>query len=244
MSYVKNVAAFEKLIGVCTGYGGTYNPGQQNLRLEGLSDLLMRAHSALQYVSKAKTNYENATNDREVEFNELNKLTSRIFAELKSFGVLPQTVDNARTMVRKIKGRSASKDRAPASLSPENQQAEQTQKRTRIRGTDFGSIAYHFEKLMQTIAAEPMYQSSIPDLQLQNLQERLSLLRSKNDAVTASASELGKARRERNFLLDDGIGNLHSTAMAVKQHARAAYGYNSEAAKAATHIRFYKSKKE
>jgi len=31
MSHVKNMQSFEKLMGICTGLGGNYNPGKQNL---------------------------------------------------------------------------------------------------------------------------------------------------------------------------------------------------------------------
>ena len=32
MSHIKNVDAYSRLVGLCTGYGGKYNPGQQNLQ--------------------------------------------------------------------------------------------------------------------------------------------------------------------------------------------------------------------
>ncbi len=37
MKQVSNMQSFEKLLGICTGLGA---PGQQNLRVENLSDLL------------------------------------------------------------------------------------------------------------------------------------------------------------------------------------------------------------
>lgn len=46
-------------------------------------------------VSVAKTGYENTTNQRTVVFTQANLLTSRILSELKSVGVLPQTIADA-----------------------------------------------------------------------------------------------------------------------------------------------------
>ena len=36
MTTVKTMQALNELIGYCTGYGGKYNPGRQNLRIENL----------------------------------------------------------------------------------------------------------------------------------------------------------------------------------------------------------------
>jgi hypothetical protein len=104
MTHVNNVQSFEKLLGICTGYGGSYNPGKQNLRVENLSNLLMQAREKLLQVSVTKSNHEQAQNDREIAFAEMRQLTSRILAELKSSGALPQTVADATVVVRKISG--------------------------------------------------------------------------------------------------------------------------------------------
>ena len=58
MTHVSNVQSFEKLLGICTGLGGSYNPGKQNLRVENLTKLLMQANEKLLEVSVAKSNHE------------------------------------------------------------------------------------------------------------------------------------------------------------------------------------------
>ncbi|MCE7864495.1 MAG: hypothetical protein DYG99_13215 [Bacteroidetes bacterium CHB5] len=60
-----------------------------------LSELLTQARAVLLQVSVAKTGYENTTNQRTVVFTQANLLTSRILSELKSVGVLPQTIADA-----------------------------------------------------------------------------------------------------------------------------------------------------
>ncbi|MBI1767896.1 MAG: hypothetical protein HYR67_05955 [Bacteroidetes bacterium] len=246
MSHSKNVEAFGKLVGICTGYGDEYKPVQPNLRTENLSGLLTQARSALTNVSEAKTAFENATNGRAVAFNEMSQLATRIFAALKSSGALPQTVDDARAMVRKIRSRGAvaSRTPVPSDLAVEKAQAAtQTLSRNRANGGDYDSVGYHFEKLLKTIGSEPLYNPFIAELQVQNLQGKLNSFRSQNDAVVAAGAQLGKVRRDRNALLYTTNGSMYSTAMAVKQIAKAAFGYNSEAARAASHIHLTKNKK-
>ena len=40
MSHVKNLQSFDKVIRICTGLGGTYNPGQQNLQVNVMATLM------------------------------------------------------------------------------------------------------------------------------------------------------------------------------------------------------------
>jgi hypothetical protein len=241
MSHINNVQSFEKLLGICTGYGGTYNPGQQNLRVENLSDLLMRAREKLLQVSVAKTSYENAQNSREVAFEEIRTLAPRILAELKSADVLPEMVNDAALMVKKMLGYySAAKPsdsvETPASSAINNPGAG----RRRSRGSDFGNTVGNFEKLIQTLASAPLYQPTIDELQLDILQANLATLQSLNTEVVRTAAELGKARRERNAILYQGRSSLCSTAKAVKQKVKATFGSRSEAFTATSKIRFTK----
>ena len=239
MSNSKNVEAFGKLIGICTGYGGTYSPGSPNLRVESLSDLLNRARTMLWQVSVSKTGYETATNEREVAFAEIKQLASRILSELKSSEVLPQTVADASVMLRKIKGRVLAEKPEVAEQAEAGKTAS---RRKRVTGSDYHSVVYHFEKLIETLVAEPKYNPSIPSLQVSNLRQMLSALRTSNATVVTALTELGVARRDRNALLYKSAGSLYKTALAVKHQVRAIFGYSSEATKAASKIQFTKFK--
>jgi hypothetical protein len=244
MSHIKNVQSFEKLLGICTGYGGSYNPGQQNLRVENLSDLLMRAREKLLQVSVAKTSYENAQNHREVAFDEIRMLAPRILAELKSSGdILPETVRDAYQMVKKMKGYTSSVKTARIVATPDGSgiSIPGTVGR-RTSGSDYVNFTANFEKLLQTLTSVPMYQPTIEELQLDILQVNLATLQSLNAAVITAASDLGRARRERNTVLYQGRTSLYSTAMVVKQKVKAIFGTTSEAFLAANKIRFNKIK--
>ncbi len=245
MSHTKNVEAFGKLVGICTGFGDEYKPVQRNLQVENLSGILTNARYALTNVSEAKTSFENSINRRAVEFKEISKLATRIFVALKSSGALPLTVDDARMMVRKIKGRSAAASRTPVPSGTATQQPQasaQAPTRSRANGGDYDSAAYHFEKLLQTVSTEPLYSPFVTDLQVQNLHDKLDSFRNSNNAVVAAESQWGKAREDRNALLYTASGNMYSTAIAVKQLVKAAFGYTSEEAKAVAHIRMLKPK--
>lgn len=236
MSNSKNVEAFNRLIGLCTGYGGTYSPGSPNLRVESLSELLNQARAVMHRVSIAKTGYETATNEREVAFVEIRQLASRILAELKSTGASPQTVADAALMVRKIRGRVLAKK----SEVTEASEVMQSVNRPRVTGSDFDSVVYHVEKLIETLVAEPRYAPGVGDLQVAALQRKLQALRMANEKVVIATTGLGSARRDRNALLYFNPGSVKKTALAVKLQVKAIFGYSSEAAKAADRIKITK----
>ena len=48
--HAKNVANFEDLVSFCTGYGTTYNPTQNNIKLPALNTLHANAQNALDAV--------------------------------------------------------------------------------------------------------------------------------------------------------------------------------------------------
>lgn len=240
MTAVNNMQAFEKLVGICTGFGGKYNPGRQNLRLETLTELLQQGREKILRVSVTKTDYENAQNDREDEFNDIRLLASRILAELKSTGTTSQTIHDAGAMVRKIRGQRSSQKREATGQPAGSEIIAPEVSRKPVSGKNFATITANFEKLIQTLATEPMYQPANATLQVSHLQERLEQLRSANAAVVKAYSDWMQARLERNAFFSEGIDSLHNIAMAVKQQVKATFGFDSEAHRAVLKIRFSK----
>ncbi len=241
MTTVMNMQSFEKLVGICTGYGGKYHPGRQNLRVENLSVMLQQAREKIQQVSIAKTSYEHAQNDRELAFAEIRSLSSRILAELKSSGALPETVVDAAVMVRKIRGYSSSKRPIAATATPEEVNTTSNTVVNRSRsGKRFGYITVNFGKLIETLSSEPEYQPAIPELHVDYLKEKLAHLQSVNEVMVSKATEWSFARMERDAFFYQGSNSLHSTAMAVKQQIKATFGPQSEATRLASKIPFTK----
>ncbi len=151
-----------------------------------------------------------------------------------------QTVSDANSMVHKITGYRAS-NRLPvsspvaAAFAATNAVAS---KRT-ARGLDYGSRAQHFEKLVQTISAEPAYQPNIVDLKVDALSNYLQTLRIGNTGVVYAHASLSDARNKRNAFFYKDDSNLIKTAKAVKEQVRATFGGTSAFAEV-NKIRFIK----
>jgi hypothetical protein len=237
MSQVKNMQSFDKVIRICTGLGGTYNPGQQNLQVEALINLLNNASNADASVSKARSEFEIATNTREVMFEGVPKLAARILSELKSSNVLEQTVADARTITRKMTGRKASRDPVPSEPAAQ----EQARKR-RARGQAFISVANNFSKLLQNLKDEPNYNPNTPDLKVDALQSMSDQLHAAINRVEDARVKYLNARIERNNVFYLAAGNVCDTTSAVKLKVQAICGRASETYMAVAKARVFKRK--
>lgn len=227
----KNVQSLEKLLGICTGLGENYRPGNQKLQVEAMTTLLSQAQTIVSKMNVAQTAYENATNHREVEFKTLASFSTRLLGALIASDALPQTVDDARAMTRKLAGhrlgdRSAvpSATNAAVNTSP----AEPAAAKRRARGLDYNSTVGHFEKLIETIAAEPNYQPLEADLQVAALRERLFSLRDANSKVIQVAEMFRKVRNQRDELLYAQTNSVYHVAKLAKQYVKSVYGFKND----------------
>jgi hypothetical protein len=238
MTHVQNVHAFGELKGLCTGYGGEYNPGKQNLQVEALTTLWLNANQVMDDVIVAKAEYDIATNYREQAFAQLGKLGSRIFGILKAGGASPLLLKDAQTLVNKLRGSGSKAHRPPIS----SQESEPVTAKRRLGGHDYASRKNHFASLLETVMSEPTYKPNESYLSVAGLQDVLDNLRKLNEDVVAAKVALREARRNRNILLYEGEESLVSTALAVKQYVKAIYGFTSQQHTEVFRISFTKPK--
>ena len=101
-------------------------------------------------------------------------------------------------------------------------------------------MAYYFDKLVQTVSAEPKYMPTEADLSVAGLQAKSQELHELNDAVAQAEIAITGARRKRNALLYKDDGSLFSTAVATKNYVRGAFGFSSDQRAEVSRIRFTK----
>jgi hypothetical protein len=234
MSHVKNVQAFEKLTGLCTGYGGAYNPGQQNLQVDALIARLNNAQQVLMEVTEKQTVYDKATNSRERLFQQLKKLCSRILSVLKGSGADALTLKDARASSRKLWGARSTKP--PDAI----QEGEAAPKNSSVYGSDFASALYHFAKLVETVSTEPNYRPNEPELTVAALNQMFDTLQRANERVVQAEVQLVMARKKRNDVLYEAEGSLHATMKAAKAYVRGAFGFQSTEHTQIIRLRFTK----
>ncbi|HEV8515838.1 MAG TPA: hypothetical protein VGQ59_21300, partial [Cyclobacteriaceae bacterium] len=207
--------------------------------VNALTTLLNNAQQVMDEVNEAQTAYDNITNTRELNFKRVRQLGSQILSVLKSSGAHALTIDDARASARKLWGTSK-KSASMATNTPEPKAADEKPTPAFAFSRDYASMAFYFDKLVQTVSAEPKYAPTEPELSVAGLQAKSQELRGLNDAVAQAEIAMASARRKRNALLYKDEGSLFSTAVATKNYVRGAFGFSSDQRAEVSRIRFTK----
>lgn len=238
MSHVKNVVSYSRLVDICTGYGGTYNPGHPTLQLKAMKALLKEAQSSLQNVSLRQNAYNSMINERGKAFATLDILANRVIGTLVSLQVPEATIEDARFYARLIGGK-----RATPSLPIPSEEKEGKPLRTR----EFTQLSYvarasNFHKLAQMVMEMPIYKTNEPELQAPALMEKAASLQRLNEEVSKARVAFRTSILQRNRILYKGNDAVVNNASAIKRYVKVAFGTRSGEAAQLTEISFTKSK--
>lgn len=223
MTHVKNTEAFTRLVGFCSGYGGTYNPGRQNLKINALVNKVVETQSAMEHVKVAKAEYDNQVNLRKQTFDQLPRLVSSILRTLEASGAKPEKLEDARSFAHQLLG-SSPKNRAPI---PSDQMTKKTNQRSALQ-LAYVSKADAFSRLVKAVNTEPLYVAHESTLSTEGLNAKVQELNQLNRQVADARALWSKARIERNTVLYGSEVSMIKTAQATKKYVRAIFGHDSE----------------
>ncbi|WP_372648007.1 hypothetical protein [Draconibacterium sp.] len=234
-----NVANFNQLIIFVTGYGEAYNPSNEAIALRALQTVATDATATLDAIYSAQGPYNNAVAAREVVFDPLSKLVTRVMNMLKVSGVSKEVYDSVNTVARKIKGQRAT----PKATAPENGEEGEETTETKTRSTSqmsYDSREENFAKFIQLLSAIPEYAPNEVELQVATLTTLSNELQAKNSAVINAEVPLSNARIQRNNILYAPTTGLVETAGNVKTYVKAIFGATSPQYKQISKLRFVK----
>ena len=242
--HAKNVASFEVLTSSCIGFGTDYNPSNTNLKIPQLQTTLTTAKSALQTVKTTGTAFENARNARElvVAPAPVKKFCTRILNSLQATNATKLTVDDAKTINRKIQGKRADDKKNPplappaegdSTIPPEINQISVSQQ-------SYDSLIDNFSKLVVCVAAEPSYIPNENDLKVTALNTTLTNFKTLNTAVINASTPYKNAMITRNKVLYQETTGLVDTALEVKKYVKSVFGATSPQYKQISKIEFKK----
>jgi hypothetical protein len=216
VGHAKNVENFADLIHFCTGYGATYNPSKDYLKLPALNTKLSDAQLSLTDVQSANAAFINAVNARQEIFEPLSKLATRILNALDASGVPDNIVQDAKTYARKLKGERAS------TLPPLEPGQEPNIKST--SQMSFDQRIENFSQLIILLESVPAYTPNEPDLQITALKNLLEDMKDSNSAHGAVLVQISNSRLARNVVLYNTEGGLVELASEVKKYVKSVYG--------------------
>lgn len=224
--HAKNLAGFDEVISFVKAYGKAYNPSNASIGLTALQQLSSEARNSLSVLNAALPAYSNAVAAREAAFMPLNKLVTRIMNALKAINTSPQVDDNAKTLVRKIRG-----SRATPKMNAEEKIALAAGG-NEIKEVSSSQLSYdsrleNFDKLIKLLSSISLYSPNEEDLKVTALISLLNDLTGKNAAVVTAAVPVSNARIVRNNILYKADTGLVETATAVKSYIKSLFGATS-----------------
>lgn len=241
MSTVKNAASYSRLVDVCTGYGGRFNPGHLTLQLKAMRALLIKAQSSLQDVSQKRVAFTGISSERARVHRDLDKLVTQVLGTMKASRVPEDKLASARYYTRLITGvLKSGPDRLPV---PSEDSEEQPAVTRGIRQQSYVARAHNFMQLAHMISQEvPTYQTTLAHLQPAALLEKAEALKALNEAWSQAKVALTNARVHRDTLFYRGPESVHSIATAVKSYIRVEFGTRSKEVAQLSEISFTKQK--
>lgn len=217
--HAKNVTNFQNLIAFVTGYGATYSPSKNALKLPQLIALKAEADTKLADVVAKNTAYNNKVNERQTVFDGLKSLSTRLVNALQTTDASDQIIKDAKGFNRKMQGKRASATAtnptdpntpAPNIISSSHQ--------------SYSQQIQHLAGLISVLESEPSYAPNEADLQVATLTAKLNELTTKNNAVATSFANISNSRIARNKTLYNTEGSVFDVASEVKKYIKSIYG--------------------
>lgn len=224
--HAKNVANFGTLITVVNGFGEVYNPSKQTITTVSLTTLHESTKNVMNEMNSISGAYGIAVANREVAFEPLSKLATRVINALRSSDVTQQIIETAESLVRKLQGKRATPkktDEEKAAL-----QAEGTViKEVSSSQMSFDNRMDSFDKLVRLLDNIPQYAPNEEELKISTLANYYSNLNSVNTAAAQAETTLTNARMMRNEILYKPGTGLVDIAQSVKTYVKSLFGATS-----------------
>jgi hypothetical protein len=242
--HAKNTANFDHLIALLVTYGTNYTPSNPSLAITNLQTVLTNAQTALTNVKNEYNGWKNATNSREIAFEPLKGLSTRLLNTLMSVGANEQTIKDFKTINAKVQGSKLTKADAGIVTEPSEDTANKTtlpvKKTVSVSQQSFDNLIEHYDKIIKLLASVPAYNPTETALKVATLQTLLANLKTVNTAAYTSYAKVSNARIARNKILYENPDALIVLAKAVKAYIKGKFGATSPEYSQVSSIKFVK----
>ena len=234
VGHAKNVANFQDLIEFVIGYGETYNPSKNSLKLPQLIALKDNAQAKLNDVITKNTIYNNKVNERMVAFSNLKSFSTRLVNALQTTDATNETINNAKTFNRKMQGKKASTAQTPTDPNTPAPTTISTSQQS------YDQLIQHLAGLKSVLETEPSYTPNEVELQIATIDSKIADLSAKNTAVATAYTNISNSRISRNETLYTSENGIYETASEVKKYIKSVFGASSPQYNQVSGIKFSK----
>lgn len=219
--HAKNVANFQDLIAFVTGYGATYNPSKNALKLPQLTALATASQASLADVITKNTAYNNKVNERVAAFSNLKTLSTRVINALQTSDATKEKIADAITFNKKLQGVRA---KATTTTTDPNEPAPKTISTSQ---QSYDQQIQHLAGLIAVLQSETSYTPNENDLKITTLTAKQADLTAKNNAVATAYTNVSNSRIARNTTLYSAEGSIFDVASDIKKYVKSIYGATS-----------------
>jgi len=219
--HAKNVANFEELIITCQSFDTDYNPSNNRLTISELQSLLIDAQKAIEKVHDAKHNFILATNQRQIEFQDVETLATKIYNALAASGAEERVVEDFKTINRKIQG-SPSRPK-----TNDDEVGQETKRQVSNSQKSYDKVIDHFSAMTDLLSKIPEYAPNEANLTMVALNAKLQQLKATNTAHIQAYANYSKMITNRNLILYAPITGILSVAKLVKKYVKSVFGATS-----------------
>ena len=257
VGHAKNVANFQDLISVCTGYGIKYNPSNVALILANLNILYTNADTLMDNVDTASQAYQSAVGIRRAEFEPLKKLATRLVNAYLSTATTKEKKANAKTINAKIQGIKLKKVKEVTptltptgsgeiiiskTVDPSTPIVIDTPKEVSASQQSYDQLIEHFSKLIVLLSSDPLFAPNELDLQTSALNLKLTALKNANSNFGNAYTTVTNTRIARNHALYDKNTGLYDVAQSVKKYVLSVFEAKAPEYKMISKIQFKNQK--
>ena len=235
--HAKNVANFQDLIAFVTGYGATYNPNKNALKLPQLLALHTASQATLAEVVTKNTIYNNKVNERVTAFRDLKSLSTRLINALQATDATPEKIADAKTFNKKMQGVRAKAVETPTDPNTPAPNTISTSQQS------YDQQIQHLAGIISVLETEPSYAPNEVDLQIATLTAKQADLTAKNSAVATAYTDVSNSRISRDTTIYGANTGLFDIATEVKKYVKSVFGATSPQFAQIKGIEFTKKKK-
>ena len=219
--HAKNVANFQDLISFVTGYGATYNPTKNALKLPQLNALLSSSQAGLADVVTKNTAYNNKVNERVNAFSGLKSLSTRLVNALQTTDATIEKIDDAKGFNKKLQGIRAKAVTTPADPNAPAPTTLSTSQQS------YDQQIQHFAGLISVLQSETSYTPNENDLKIVTLTAKQADLTAKNNGVATAYTNVSNSRIARDTTIYGTDTGLFDIAGEVKKYVKSVFGATS-----------------
>ncbi|HFG0566836.1 TPA: hypothetical protein ACGFUW_002626 [Flavobacterium psychrophilum] len=235
--HAKNVANLQDLISFVTGYGATYNPNKNVLKLPQLTALYTASQASLADVITKNTAYNNKVNERVVAFSNLKSLSTRLINALQTTDATSEKVADAKAFNKKMQGIRAKAVETPTDPNAPAPNTISTSQQS------YDQQIQHLAGIISVLQTEPSYAPNENDLKIATLTAKQADLTAKNNAVSTAYTNVSNSRIARDTTIYGTDTGLFDIATEVKKYVKSVFGATSPQFAQVKGIEFTKKKK-